>query len=35
MRHVKLRPDTPVNAAVLTQLIETAFADIKARIENG
>ena len=35
MRHVKLRADTAVNAAALSQLIETAYSDIKARVENG
>jgi len=35
MRHVKLRPGSPADAASLSSLIETAYADIKARIENG
>jgi hypothetical protein len=35
MRHVKLRPGTSTNAAALTKLIETAYSDIKARVENG
>jgi hypothetical protein len=35
MRHVKLRPDAPANAADLRKLIEAAYADIKARVENG
>jgi hypothetical protein len=35
MRHVKLRPGTPANAAALTRLIYAAYADIKARVENG
>ena len=35
MRHVKLRPETPVNEAALYRLIETAYSDIKARVENG
>jgi hypothetical protein len=35
MRHVKLRPGMPTNAAALTTLIETAYADIKARVEHG
>ncbi|MEI9980863.1 MAG: DUF1801 domain-containing protein [Edaphobacter sp.] len=35
MRHVKLRPGTPADAASLTKLIETAYSDIKARVENG
>ena len=35
MRHVKLRPGTAINAAALSTLIEVAYADIKARVENG
>jgi hypothetical protein len=35
MRHVKLRPGTTANAAVLRRLIGTAYSDIKARVENG
>jgi hypothetical protein len=35
MRHVKLRPGTPTNAAALTRLIELAYADIKTRVEHG
>jgi hypothetical protein len=35
MRHVKLKPGTPSNAAALNKLIEAAYADIKARVENG
>ena len=35
MRHVKLRPGTPTNAAELRKLIEAAYADIKSRVENG
>ena len=35
MRHVKLRPGTPTNSAALRRLIETAYSDIKARVENG
>jgi hypothetical protein len=35
MRHVKLRPETATDAAALTTLIETAYADIKFRLENG
>ena len=34
MRHVKLRPGTAVNAAALKQLIDAAYSDIKARVEN-
>jgi hypothetical protein len=35
MRHVKLRPGTTVNAAALSRLIDAAYSDIKARVENG
>jgi len=35
MRHVKLRPGTGVDSASLRRLIETAYSDIKARVENG
>ena len=35
MRHVKLRPGTATNAAALSGLIEAAYADIKARVEQG
>jgi hypothetical protein len=35
MRHVKLRSGTPTNEAALTQLIETAYEDIKSRVEHG
>ena len=35
MRHVKLSPGAPTNAAELLKLIETAYADIKSRVENG
>lgn len=35
MRHVKLRPGTPTNAAALRSLIDAAYADIKERVENG
>ena len=35
MRHVKLRPGTAVNAAALSNLIEAAYSDIKARVEHG
>jgi hypothetical protein len=35
MRHVKLRPGKEVNAAALTMLIDRAYWDIKARVENG
>jgi hypothetical protein len=37
MRHVKLKPKpgTAIDAAALRRLIETAYSDIKARVENG
>jgi hypothetical protein len=35
MRHVKLRPETTIDAALLSRLIEAAYSDIKARVENG
>ena len=33
MRHVKLSPERVVNAAALTNLIETAYRDMKARLK--
>jgi hypothetical protein len=35
MRHVKLRPGPATDAASLSRLIETAYSDMKARVENG
>src|SRR3954447_17519896 len=35
MRHVKLRPGMTTHADSLSRLIETAYLDIKARVENG
>ncbi len=35
MRHVKLKPGTATNPAALGTLITLAYADIKARVENG
>lgn len=35
MRHVKLRVGMDIDPAALAGLIEAAYADIKARIENG
>jgi len=35
MRHVKLRPRTATSAAALRRLIDAAYLDIKARVENG
>ena len=32
MRHVKLRPDDPVDEAALERLIDLAYVDIKARL---
>ena len=33
MRHVKLRPEGAIDAATLSQLIESAYADMKRRLE--
>ena len=33
MRHMKLRPKRDFDAAALTKLIETAYTDMKARVE--
>jgi hypothetical protein len=35
MRHVKLRPGTVPNVEALSKLIDAAYRDIKARVENG
>jgi len=35
MRHVKLRPEAATDTASLRRLIETAYADIQARVEYG
>jgi hypothetical protein len=35
MRHVKLRPGATTNAAAISRLIDAAYSDIKARVENG
>jgi hypothetical protein len=35
MRHVKLRPGTATDATSLRKLIESAYLDIKARVEHG
>ena len=35
MRHVKLRPGTATNDAALKRLIDMAYAEMKARVENG
>jgi hypothetical protein len=34
MRHVKLRPERDIDAAALTQLIETAYRDMQERVES-
>jgi hypothetical protein len=33
MRHVKLRPESSVDATALEELIQTAYADMKARLK--
>lgn len=35
MRHVKLKPRNPVNESALSRLIQSAWEDIKSRVENG
>jgi len=35
IRHVKLRAGMAANAAALRKLIEAAYSDIKARVEQG
>jgi hypothetical protein len=35
MRHVKLAPGREVDADALGTLIETAYSDMKGRMENG
>jgi hypothetical protein len=35
MRHVKLKAGTVIDEGALHRLIEDAYADIKARVENG
>jgi hypothetical protein len=35
MRHVKLKPGTPIDAASLRKLIESAYSAIKMRVEEG
>jgi hypothetical protein len=35
MRHVKLKPGTATDATALRKLIETAYSDIKERVESG
>ncbi|CAM2065038.1 DUF1801 domain-containing protein [Sulfidibacter corallicola] len=33
MRHVKLRPESEVDASALAQLVETAYTDMRKRLE--
>ncbi len=35
MRHVKLRPETPLDAVALSRLIHAAYSDMKSRVEHG
>jgi len=35
MGNVKLRPGTATKATALNRLIDAAYSDIKARVENG
>jgi hypothetical protein len=35
MRHVKLRPGRDIDAAALRRLVESAYADMKRRVEAG
>ena len=35
MRHVKVRPDSYVDAKALTELIDTAYTDMKVRLESA
>jgi len=35
MRHVKLRPERPVDSAALTALVEQAYRDMKGRLATG
>ena len=35
MRHVKLRPESNIDAKALTTLIKTAYADIKERVRTS
>jgi hypothetical protein len=35
MRHVRLEPGKPAHAAALSRLVETAYSEMKARLENG
>jgi hypothetical protein len=33
MRHVKLRPESDIDAAALTKLVRAAYTDIKSRVQ--
>jgi hypothetical protein len=35
MRHVRLRPEAEADSGSLRKLIEAAYADVKAQVENG
>lgn len=35
MRHVKLKPGRTANSSALRRLIEAAYSDVKALVENG
>jgi hypothetical protein len=35
MRHVRLRPGSSIDVASLRKLIEAAYSDVKAHVENG
>jgi len=35
MRHVKIKPGSPINAGALGRLIEAAYWDIENQVENG
>jgi hypothetical protein len=35
MRHVKVRPGAAIDAVSLSRLIESAYSDIKSRVESG
>jgi hypothetical protein len=35
MRHVKLKPGPAIDSAALRKLVERAYSDMKARVENG
>jgi hypothetical protein len=35
MRHVKVTPGAVIDGAALSRLIQAAYGDIRARVENG